>query len=173
MVIIIYDIIDVETKKVINNICNNSDISNYGSINNTLGRNYVRLFVNNELLTNYLDSVKHFINEHIELNKLGLINFENSKSWINKVNTETNLNDTFHTDKSDLSIITYLNSDYTGGELLYIDETNQKQIIKPKENMTLVMNNKLLHKVMPVVNGTRFSLVTFFKFKETEKKSLI
>ena len=102
-----------------------------------------------------------------------MIDFESSDSWINKVTIETNKNDPYHKDISFLTLITYLNDDFEGGEFMYINDVGEKQLITPETNMTLVMDNKLSHKVMSVNGGIRFSLITFFKFKEKKSKTLL
>ena len=56
---------------------------------------------------------------------------------------------------------------------MYIDETKKTETIIPKSNISLIMNDKLLHKVSAVNSGVRFSLVTFYKVKYKKNKTLI
>jgi predicted 2-oxoglutarate/Fe(II)-dependent dioxygenase YbiX len=93
--------------------------------------------------------------------------------WINKVKPTTNLNDAFHFDTSDLTIVTYLNDEFEGGEFEYIDNNENTIHVSPKKGMSLIMNNKLLHKVLPITKGERLSLVCFFDLKIKESKSLL
>ena len=111
--------------------------------------------------------------KNLSYDKIKIIDFETTDSWINKVSIETNKNDDFHRDSSDLSIITYLNDEFTGGELIYINEDGIVKTIVPEKNMTLVMNDRLLHKVAPISSGIRFSLVTFLKVPQKINKSFI
>lgn len=66
----------------------------------------------------------------------------------------------------DISIILYLNHDYTGGELEF---TQLGLTIKPKTGMMIAFPsyNEFAHKVHPVISGIRYSLVAWL---ETEKK---
>lgn len=86
--------------------------------------------------------------------------------------SETNKNDGFHFDFSYLTAVTYLNDDFKGGEFEYKDTNSDIQQITPKTNKTLIMDEKLFHRVSPVKSGTRYSLVTFFQFISKEKKTL-
>lgn len=66
----------------------------------------------------------------------------------------------------DISILFYLNEDYTGGELEF---TTLGLKIKPKTGMMIAFPSykEFAHKVHPVTSGTRYSLVTWL---ETEQK---
>lgn len=83
--------------------------------------------------------------------------------WLNKVTPEDEGSDKFHFDQAVLSIVTYFNLDFEGGEFEYIDENNNKVIINPEINLSLIMNDTLWHRIRKVTSGTRFSLVAFFK----------
>ena len=62
--------------------------------------------------------------------------------WINKITTDTNKDDTFHTDISDLTIVTYLNDDYTGGEFEYINRYKKAIKIETQVGLSLIMDSK-------------------------------
>lgn len=66
----------------------------------------------------------------------------------------------------DISILFYLNENYTGGELEF---TTLGLKIKPKTGMMIAFPSykEFAHKVHPVTSGTRYSLVTWL---ETERK---
>jgi len=66
----------------------------------------------------------------------------------------------------DISILFYLNDNYTGGELEF---TQLGLTIKPKAGMMIAFPSykEFAHKVHPVQSGTRYSLVSWL---ETEKK---
>ena len=66
----------------------------------------------------------------------------------------------------DISILFYLNDNYTGGELEF---TTLGLKIKPKTGMMIAFPSykEFAHKVHPVTSGMRYSLVTWL---ETEKK---
>jgi len=79
-------------------------------------------------------------------------NFENGQ-WVRIANR-------------DISILFYLNDNYTGGELEF---TQLGLKIKPKTGMMIAFPSykEFAHKVHPVTSGRRYSLVTWL---ETEKK---
>jgi len=66
----------------------------------------------------------------------------------------------------DISILYYLNDEYTGGELEF---TKLGLTIRPKKGMMIAFPSykEFAHKVHPVKSGVRYSLVTWL---ETEKK---
>jgi hypothetical protein len=174
MLIIGNDIINHVVMEQLILICNNFDNRNYQKINELDQENfYNRVSISNDELKIYYDKLFLFLDENISYGKLNIIDYSKPNSWINKITTETNKNDNFHKDRSHLTAITYLNDDFDGGEFTYIDENEIQQKIKPKLNQTLVMDDNLLHKVSPVTNGNRFSLVTFFQFRTKKIKSLL
>jgi hypothetical protein len=93
--------------------------------------------------------------------------------WINRVTTDTNKDDTFHTDASDLTIVTYLNDEYIGGEFEYLNPSNKTIKIETKIGLSLIMNDTLMHRVSPVLSGNRYSLVCFFDLITKNEKTLI
>lgn len=93
--------------------------------------------------------------------------------WINKVDKESNKNDEFHKDISDLTFILYLNENFIGGDFEYMNENKEKIKIKPKTNLSIISNNQLLHRVLPVTEGERFSLVLFFEINRKKEITLI
>jgi predicted 2-oxoglutarate/Fe(II)-dependent dioxygenase YbiX len=173
MIKISKDILDSKTHTELNNICEDFDNGNFKNINYEVDNNYVRTFIDSQLLKDYIGNSKDFLTKNLPTDIVNTLDFDNTNSWINKVATETNKNDTFHKDRSFLTLVTYLNEEFDGGEFQYIDEFNNKKEINPEKRMTLIMNDKLLHRVMPVNNGVRFSLVTFFNFKEKKSKTLL
>ena len=92
--------------------------------------------------------------------------------WINKVTPITNKNDKFHYDTSDISIITYINEDFKGGEFEYMFK-NEKIKIKPIKNCSLIMDETIQHRVRNVINGERFSLISFYKKPQKKQKTLL
>jgi len=102
-----------------------------------------------------------------------VINYKIQDMWINKVNTESNKNDDYHTDSSELSVVIFLNDNFEGGEFEYLDNFGKSNKIKPEKNKAILMDNKLPHRVLPVAYGERFTLVCFLKHIKKENKSLI
>lgn len=130
---------------------------------------------------NYQNYYKRYnLNEKestILLNKLKEKNYINSTYtvaalWINVVNSETNIDDDYHKDYSDRTLIIYLNDDFDGGEFEYYENDILKKI-QPQKALSIVMDNKLLHRVTSVKKGVRYSLICFFKVNQKIKKSLL
>lgn len=94
--------------------------------------------------------------------------------WVNRVDIDSNKDDVFHKDNTITSMITYLNDDYEGGEFEYVDIDTKKKIkIKPKKNLSIWMNDRLAHRVLPVTSGIRYSLVSFYRYDFKKNKTLI
>jgi hypothetical protein len=72
--------------------------------------------------------------------------------WINKVTIETNIDDSHHTDICDLTIVTYINDTFDGGEFEYIENQNVFKI-KPIRNTSLVKDDKLKHRVLKITKN--------------------
>jgi hypothetical protein len=102
--------------------------------------------------------------------------YELSPIWINKVTPDDVGSDKFHFDRSALSIVTYFNLDFEGGQFEYIDKDNNKIIINPEINLSLIMDDTIWHRITKVTRGKRFSLVSFFKLTskyDKQTKTLI
>ena len=164
--------------KVHNNLFNNTDIEYFLSkIENeqfesvTLTSNYSNYY------NRYAISDFSKYATYLENILFGIYNqkyvFQKKGAWINKINSNTNNNDKFHLDNSDLTIVTYLNDNFIGGEFQYIDDNNQHIEIKPEKNISLIMNNKLLHRVKPITMGERLSLICFFNIVTKTKKTIL
>ena len=132
---------------------------------------YNRMLISESIISLFSDNLKQILFEKLNTEYLLL---PNKSVWVNYVDTESNKNDSFHFDASEVSIVIYLNENFKGGELEYIDESGNKIIYIPKTNSGLIMTNKLLHRVLPVTEGERYSLVCFFENKNTKiKKTLL
>jgi predicted 2-oxoglutarate/Fe(II)-dependent dioxygenase YbiX len=108
-------------------------------------------------LDNFKEKVLGIVNE-----TSAEYNLQYNGIFINKITSETNRDDSYHRDECDLTIVTYLNSDYEGGDFEYIID-NKIFTFKPTVNSSIMMDKKILHRVLPVINGTRYSLVTWFR----------
>ena len=125
--------------------------------------NYVRKSLNEkEELLEYQKRCSKYLPDGYKLSGL----------WINKVTEETNINDDFHNDAADLTIITYINEDFKGGEFEYFLK-DKKIKITPQMNHTIMLNKTTKHRVLNVISGFRFSLISFYTTIEKEKKTLI
>ena len=120
---------------------------------------YNRFFVNNS-------EIRKSITEKLISNKLLNDDLLVSEIWINKITPDSNKNDGFHFDENDISIIIYLNDEFIGGEFEYIDDS-KSHTLHPKKGLTLRLDNRVEHRVLPVTYGIRYSLVIFIKKKKT------
>jgi hypothetical protein len=167
------NILDNKTQKELLKICEDFDNRDFKDINYENDNYYVRLFIKNDILVNYINNAKKYLIENLPYEDIKIIDFEHTINWINKISAETNKNDAIHHDTSILTLVTYLNDAFVGGHFIYIDKNKVKKSIIPKKNMTIIMNDKLLHKVNRVSEGVRYSLVTFFQIKQKKTKTLI
>ena len=166
--------------KYINNILDKNDIEHLNqfckSIDDTMlmepvsGRSsYKRTPINlkKEIIENVLNIIK---------NNYG-IKCKHTASWINVVDNRGNKEDAFHYDVADFSLIMYLNDDYVGGELEYINSNIVEDIkkYKPITNSAVLISKNVLHRVLPVTIGKRYSMVIFFDFDKdfAKRKSII
>jgi hypothetical protein len=165
-----YDALNQEELNFLNNECNSfiSDEEPSGfDIREKKKNYYFRKFIPENKMFCFYDKILSKL--HDKRN----IKYHINGIWINKINSDSNKNDKYHQDISDLTIIIFLNDSFTGGEFEYFDEDKKKIKIIPKKNKALVMDNKLVHRVLPVTYGDRFTLVCFFEFDKKEIKSLI
>jgi hypothetical protein len=124
---------------------------------------YVRKTLNIETdLLEYQKKCKELIDDEYDL--VGL--------WINKVTIETNIDDEYHSDTCDLTIVTYINDTFDGGEFEYIENKNLFKI-KPIRNTSLVMDKKLKHRVLKITKNERYSLISFYYKDQKMEKTII
>jgi PKHD-type hydroxylase len=73
-----------------------------------------------------------------------------------------------------LSIVIQLNNNYTGGELLYKNENDEEiEFVRGIGNL-FIFHSSIMHKVAPILNGERYSLVSWLNIKTIEnQKTLI
>ena len=166
MINIVTNLIDKGDQEYLTNICESFYTTDNPTIDET--NYYLRNQINIDKIPTYINS----INEYVKSNHG--TEFKMVSTWINKVTPETNKNDEYHKDNSNLSIVTFLNENFEGGEFQYVNVDDMTHhVIQPKIGLTLVMDERLPHRVRSVKNGVRFSLVTFFKLSEKNKKTLI
>lgn len=73
------------------------------------------------------------------------------------------------------SIVIQLNDEYNGGELLYKDYDSTEIQFENGIGNLFIFNSSINHKVNPITQGTRYSLVSWIKLKEISgyKKTLL
>ena len=64
-----------------------------------------------------------------------------------------------HHTKYKENVVCFLNQNFIGGEFEYIDQKLLK--VLPEENTALVFGPTLRHRVLPVTEGERYTLVAF------------
>lgn len=117
-------------------------------------------------LDNYISKIKSYIKK-IDAD------FVLDDIWINKIIANSNSDEKFHFDDADFSIVTYINRDYIGGDLEWIDAFGKIQKITPEENLSILIPKNVYHKVTPVTDGVRYSMAVFFKLDTTFKRKLL
>lgn len=125
----------------------------------------------------FYNSMHLWDDENLMNLRLRLIDFVGDKYeiqyngiFINKVIPQTNTNDGFHRDSSDLSIVMFLNDDFTGGEFEYYETPTTLVKIQPSIDKSVLLNTEVLHRVLPIHSGERYTLIVWFKLA---KKSLV
>ena len=117
-------------------------------------------------LDNYILNVNNYIKK-IDAN------FILDDIWINKISENSNLDEKFHYDDADFSIVTYINRNYVGGDLEWVNKSGKIEKIIPVENLSILIPKNVYHKVTPVTEGIRFSMALFFKYDIKTKKTLL
>jgi hypothetical protein len=117
-------------------------------------------------LDNYILNVNNYIKK-IDAN------FILDDIWINKITENSNLDEKFHYDDADFSIVTYINRNYVGGDLEWVNKSGKIEKIIPVENLSILIPKNVYHKVTPVTEGIRFSMALFFKYDIKTKKTLL
>lgn len=166
------DILSESEKKLLKNKCNNFIVTDMPIfIEQTRRKNYYNrnfLDIKDNKIKKILDKITNEVKSIFKINTI-----YSSGIWINKIDSKSNKNDGFHRDSAEFTFLLYLNENFEGGEFEYIDEKDTKIKIKPKNNMCIISKKELLHRVLPVISGERFSLVTFFKTYKKDKITLI
>jgi hypothetical protein len=162
--------------EIINNLLTNDEITylfkltqnetnwEYQTYYNQPGQYFDSIKLDTDKLKNYYDIITRAGNYSIL--ETGLIVVKNDRQ----------LQNSSHVDESDISYITYINDTYTGGEFEYFDELNNKNTIVPEKYMTILIPNKIRHKVSKVNSGVRFSIYSFLRLipkNQKNEKSLL
>lgn len=142
------------------------------SESNNFETDYFQIYNTQTINENSLLDFRKNIEKYVSIN-FKESNYEIRKIWINRVmDTDTKM-DLFHQDTSDLTIVTYFRTDFEGGCFEYYNEDGNKILISPEINLSLVMNNKIIHRITKVTSGKRYSLVSFFGKIKKDKKTLL
>ena len=162
-------ILNDDDMKLLQEKCNNFVLSEAPKNEKNNTNFYFREFLDlkDPLIYNIVMGIESYIKTKL------YTNLELKSMWINKIDINSNKNDDFHKDILPCSLILYLNDDYIGGELEYINDTNNRLKIIPQKNLVVIMNNQLQHRVLPITSGVRYSLVAFFGFADNKTKSII
>jgi Rps23 Pro-64 3,4-dihydroxylase Tpa1-like proline 4-hydroxylase len=157
--------------KNVNNFLSNDDITTLNKLSDNFEEYAFQIYsmqrIDDSELLLFKEKIKNYVKENYKLD------FILNPLWINKV-TESDLkSDKFHHDSSDLTIVTYFNTNFDGGNFEYYDKLQNLITINPEINLSLIMNNKLMHRITKVTKGERYSLVAFFNFQTKNKKTII
>ncbi len=136
---------------------------------NSTGLSYYREHIDNDGYEDFISKIESIIKEEFDTKPLRL-----ARIVINRVDGSYNENDPFHRDLSLMSSVTLLNSDYKGGEFNYLDSENKEVKLLVDKYSTIVFNgNVTKHRILPVVEGARYSFVTFWKHKINKNKGIL
>jgi PKHD-type hydroxylase len=120
----------------------------------------------NERLTNKLKEV--FNINGMEVTGLGYYQFTEYKEG-EYYNWHTDSTDVVYRDRF-TSIVIQLNDTYEGGVLEIKNLKGELVPIENKIGTLYIFNSRLLHRVTPVVSGTRYSLVNWVSLVKTDSK---
>lgn len=165
MIELVHNLLDSSELTYLDNLVLNFKIEDTPRVTNY----YNRMFLNKETdLINYQKRILKYLKQKFT------IQYEIEGMWINQIAIDTNKDDAFHLDENALTIVTYLNEDFEGGEFEYfLLGTKPNPKIKPKRNLSLITTNELAHKVRPVINGIRYSIVVFCTIPLKDKKTML
>lgn len=165
----VYGFLSEEDLNLLDNLCINFSINN--SINTTPGKDndYYRMVVDKEThLIDYQNTIKTYIHKKYK------VNVEITDICINKITSETNKADKFHSDSCNFTVVSYINDNFGGGEFTFQKNASPPtEKIKPKRNLSLITNSRLPHKVSPVTFGERYSLIVFCDIPTKNVKSMV
>jgi hypothetical protein len=155
----------------INNFLSNDEITTLNKLSDNFEEYAFQIYsmqrIDDSELLLFKEKIKKYVKEKYKLD------FILNPLWINKVTKSDLKSDNFHYDQSNLTIVTYFNTHFKGGNFQYYNELQNLITIKPEINLSLIMNNKVMHKISKVTNGERYSLVSFFSLQTKNKKTLI
>lgn len=166
--------------KVIDNFLTESEFSFLKEIiNNTDFYADSKAFTTDDLKSYYNrkfieppENIEKKIYESLKI-EYNLPNLKIDACWINHIYVNTNENDDFHKDISDVSTVLFLNDEFIGGNFEYKDFNGDINIITPKENRFIMMDKKYPHRVRNVIEGNRYTFVTFLSFQKKTSKTII
>jgi len=98
--------------------------------------------------------------------------YELIETALNIIKSDRQVHNSKHKDSGDLSYVTYLNSDFEGGDFIYYDKDLEFSIT-PRVGLSIKIYSNTVHRVEPVISGVRYSLYTFLQKKQKLNKSLI
>jgi|688.fasta_scaffold692052_2 hypothetical protein len=165
------DLFDINEKQILEKKCL-SFIVTHPPVKTKFGANYyVRELISNDD-TEFQTIISKVNNSVRKLSKP--IDIKLNEFWINKVTKNTNKDDGFHKDVSAITFLMYLNDEFTGGEYEYvIPTTKKKEKLKPKKYLSIITDRSVEHRVNPVIEGQRYSIVFFYDFDKKLNKTLI
>ena len=107
------------------------------------------------------------------------IDFTNNMFQFTEYTTDGYYN--WHTDSDAVmkerycSMVIQVNDEYTGGELQIIDKDDNEITLEKGLGNLFIFYSHLIHRVKPIISGTRYSLVNWFKITPLKnfKKTLI
>ena len=118
-----------------------------------------------------VDTLKQKILSELSLKNINIIP---ELIRVQRITPDLEVNENFHKHNKiyDTNVVVFINDDYEGGEFVYILD-GVEHIIKPENNLGMVFSPDILHKVLNVTKGTRYTLVSFANKNNYPEKHLI
>ena len=107
--------------------------------------------------TNIENRIKTIIKKHIS--KEVIID----TVWLNMVDNNSNKNDDYHRDSTNMSFVIYPLKSFEGGELECVIN-NEVKNFEVEENSIVIMLHNIEHRVKPVIDGVRWSIAVFCNY---------
>jgi hypothetical protein len=157
------------------NLLNKNEIEYLNNLINDKSQWVYRTYYND--IKQYFDSIvldesklKSFYNLLTENGK-----YEIEETGLIVITPERQLEDSTHMDgATNFSYVTYVNTNFSGGNFYYIETKGGPFIeIVPESNLTLKIDKHTKHKVNAVTDGVRFSINTFVGLVHKKNKSLL
>ena len=123
----------------------------------------------------YISDYSHIQNYVSNLEKYSAFDFFDDKEiWINQITEKSNSNDPFHRGITSLIFFTFLNDNFTGGEFEYrYSAEGPIQKILPRKNLTIIIDQTIPHRILPISSGELYFLKCFYFNKQKEENTII
>jgi hypothetical protein len=151
----VYGFLSEADLNLLDNLCINFNTDNTSNGTPEKGNFYYRMIIDKEThFIDYQNTIKDYIHKKYK------VDVKISAIWINKVTTETNKDDKFHTDECNFTVVSYINDNFKGGEFTFQkNAVPPTEKIKPKRNLVKILQKMRLNNLKVVIKPLGFSLL--------------